>query len=73
MKMMYNETEEERRPRNIMMNHAPGRRNRRRRKRFGVWNIIVLAIGYATIGYQLVRLIIFLLALLSGNQQMELH
>ena len=56
-----------------MMNHAPGRRHRRRRTRFGVWNIIVLAIGYATIGYHLVRLIIFLLALLSGNQQMELH
>lgn len=43
--------------------HLTSRREHRRQARWRVWNRIVLAIGYATIAYHLVRGVIYLLVL----------
>ncbi len=51
---------------------ATSRRERRRHKRFRVWNFIVMAVGYATIVYELVRLGVYLYLLLTGNNTIEL-
>lgn len=56
----------ERRPRTMRpmeTYHLTSRREHRRQARWRVWNRIVLAIGYATIAYHLVRGVIYLLVL----------
>ena len=59
--------ESERRPNAVSMpnpHYSPnGRRERRRRSRFRIWNRFVLAVGYLALAYGLVRGIIYLLVL----------
>ncbi len=58
--------ESERRPNAVTMPnpYSPtARRERRRRTRFRIWNRFVMAVGYLTLAYSLVRGVVYLLVL----------
>lgn len=50
-----------------MARYQPTHIKREKRRRLSLWTCFVLAVGYATLVYSLIRGVIYLLTLIGGN------